>query len=114
MAISPTQNSLKWLAENGYAAEVVEQYKPVRGNWAMGKRHDLFGFGDIFAIHEESGEILIVQTTAYSGVSARVKKINSDDLAKNVALVRKAGIRIVVHGWRKVKGRWTFREVDLS
>lgn len=114
MAISPTQNSLKWLSENGYQAEVVEQYKPVRGNWALGKRHDLFGFGDIFAIHKERYEILIVQTTAYSGVSARVKKIKSDDLAANVALVRKAGIRIVVHGWRKVKGRWTFREVDLS
>lgn len=90
--------------------EITEHRNQSKFGW--GKTHDLFGFADIFALRD--GEKLLVQVTSYSNVSARIRKINSEDLAANVAAVRKADIRIVIHGWRKVKGRWTFREVDLS
>jgi hypothetical protein len=34
---------------------------------------------------------------------------------ENVGAVRKAGIKIMVHGWKKEKnGRWTCKEVDIS
>jgi hypothetical protein len=102
--LSPTARSLKWLRENGYKCEVVERF-------AFGKRHDLFGFGDIFAIRE--AEVLIVQTTSRGNVSARVKKITVE-CEENLGHVRKAGIRVVVHGWGKLKAGWTLREVDLS
>ena len=52
-----------------------------------------------------------MQACNYTDVSKRVKKI-----AENPALpdMRRAGWTILVWGWRKVKNRWTFREVDVS
>jgi len=52
-----------------------------------------------------------VQVTA-AGVSSRIKKIMESD---TLPIVRKAGVRIEVHGWRKnVKGRYVMRIEDLS
>lgn len=101
---SPTQNSLDKLRKEGYTAEVVERWVPFAN-----KRKDLFGFIDILAIKDE--EVLGVQCTSYGNVSARVKKITE---AETTGIVRKAGIQIEVHGWRKVKNRWTCKVVDLS
>jgi len=72
-------------------------------------RQDLWGFCDILCI--QGKDIVAVQTTSYSNVSARVKKITEHE---NVTAVRKAGIRIFVHGWRKVDGHMKCRTVDLS
>lgn len=102
---SPTQRSLKHLREQNYLAEVVEKWIP-----QIKRRKDLYGFIDILAIRD--GEILGVQATSSSNVASRVEKISSHD---NVGAVRKAGIRIHVHGWRKnSKRRWVLREVDCS
>lgn len=102
---SPTQRSLKHLRKLGYLAEVVEKTVP-----RVFIRKDLYGFIDILAIRE--GEILGVQATSGSNVSSRVDKIANHD---NIGAVRKAGIRIHVHGWRKnSKRRWVLREVDCS
>lgn len=102
---SPTQRSLKHLRGEGYLADVVEKWIP-----GANIRRDLFGFIDILAIRD--AEIVGVQATSGGNVSSRVSKIANHD---NVGAVRKAGIRIVVHGWRKnPSGRWVFREVDCS
>jgi carbonic anhydrase len=102
---SPTQRSLKHLRKLGYLAEVVEKTIP-----RVFIRKDLYGFIDILAIRD--GEILGVQATSGDNVSKRVDKIANHD---NVGAVRKAGIRIHVHGWRKnSKRRWVLREVDCS
>ena len=103
--MSPTQRSLAHLRKLGYLAEVVEKRVP-----KVFITRDLFGFIDVLAIRE--GEVLGVQATSGSNVAARVTKIAE---AQHVGTVRKAGIRIVVHGWRKAaNGRWTLREVDCS
>lgn len=99
---STTQLSVQKLAEMGYKPFVVEFF-------AYGKKHDLFGFGDIVGLGHR--EMLIVQCTTASHVSDRVKKITEHE---NVGLVREAGIRIVVWGWREKDGEWICREVDLS
>lgn len=104
MAGSPTTRSLKKLRDEGYTAWIVEKWNP-----HARVRQDLFGFIDLIGI--KPGETLAVQTTSYSGVSARVKKIEENE---NVAAVRDAGWRIEVHGWRKVKNRWVCRVVDVS
>jgi carbonic anhydrase len=102
---SPTQRSLKHLRKLGYLAEVVEKTIP-----RVFIRKDLYGFIDILAIRD--GEILGVQATSGSNVASRVDKIANHD---NVGAVRKAGIRIHVHGWRKNSNRrWVLREVDCS
>ena len=103
--MSPTQRSLKHLRESGYVAEVVEKRVP-----KVFITRDLFGFIDVLAIRDH--EVLGVQATSGSNVAARVAKIAE---AEHVGAVRKAGIRIVVHGWRKsANGRWQLREVDCS
>lgn len=102
---SPTQRSLKVLRQRGYMAEVVEKWIP-----HIRRRRDLYGFIDVLAIRD--GEILGVQATSGSNVASRVAKIADH---QNVGAVRKAGIRIHVHGWRKNSSRrWVLREVDCS
>lgn len=105
MATSPTQRSLKYLRDQGYTVAVVEHW-----NGFVNKRYDLFGFIDLLALRGD--ETLAVQTTSYSNVSARVRKIADHE---NVSAVRDAGWSISVHGWFKNKsGRWEVRVVDLS
>ena len=101
---SPTQRALELLRKRGYTAGVVERWKP-----HARIRQDLFGCIDVVAVG--NGETVGVQACAYSGVSSRVKKIAA---AEAISDIRKAGWRVVVWGWRKVKGRWTVREVDVS
>jgi len=57
-------------------------------------------------------EILAVQVTA-SAVSTRIKKIQESE---TVSWVRKAGIRIEVHGWRKSAktNKYVLRIEDIS
>lgn len=104
MATSPTQLSKKRLEADGYTVAIVEHW-----NGFVRKRFDLFGFIDLLAIRK--GETLAIQTTSYSNVSARVKKISDHE---NVCAVRDAGWGIVVHGWHKVGNRWQVRVVDVS
>jgi hypothetical protein len=105
VGMSPTQRSLKHLRDAGYTVAIVEHY-----NSFTRKRYDLWGFADLLAIR--TGEVLAVQTTSGSNVSARVRKIAESPL---VGAVRDAGVRIHVHGWRKgSNGRYSLREVDLS
>lgn len=101
---SPTQRSLKHLRDLGYPlVQVVERWNPYAK-----VRQDLFGIIDVLAVSDNS--IVAVQTTSGSNVSARITKMR-----ESVALpiLKKAGILVVVHGWRKLKGRWALREEIL-
>lgn len=102
--VSPTQRSLEYLREQGYHVEVVEKWNP----WAR-IRQDLWGWCDLLAIRK--GEVLAVQVTA-SAVANRIKKIQE---SLTVPIVRDAGIRIEVHGWRQnSKKEWVLRVEDIS
>ncbi len=87
--LSPTMRSLAKLRKDGYLCQVVEHWN----QWAR-VRQDLFGFIDILAIRD--GEILAVQACIRADISTRARKIADHE---NVGAVRKAGIRIEVHGW---------------
>lgn len=101
---SPTQRSLAWLREQGYYPAVVEHW-----NAFTKQRKDLWGWCDILAIRR--GEVLAVQVTS-SGVAARIKKIQDSE---TIAHVREAGIRVHVHGWRKLSdGKYHLRIEDIS
>lgn len=103
--MTPTQRTLKEMRKRGYLAQVTEHWVPV-----VRIRRDLFGFIDVLCIAE--GQVVGVQATSGSNVASRVTKIAEHE---NTPIVRKAGIRILVHGWRKAaNGRWTLREVDVS
>lgn len=101
---SPTQRSLKHLRDLGYRVAIVEHWNPFARI-----RNDLFGFIDLLAIKD--GETLAVQTTSRGNVAARVAKITESEALSDV---RKAGWRVIVHGWGKLKAGWTLKEVDLS
>jgi len=104
MAESPTSRTLKRLRKEGYLADVTEKWIP-----GANIRKDLFGFIDVLCI--KGTEILGVQATSYTNISARVKKIAEHE---HVDAVRDAGICIEVWGWRKIKNRWQVRIVDVS
>lgn len=94
---SPTQRSLKNLRDRGCIAQVTERWN------AFAKiRQDLFGFIDILAV--KNGEVIAVQTTSKSNMSARVKKILENETYHEL---KKANWTIEVHGWAKnKKGRY--------
>jgi len=102
--MSPTQRSLKYLRELGYLVEVVERTIP-----KTFIKKDLFGFADLLAIREN--EVMLVQVTSGTNVSARVKKITESE---HIDMVRKSGMSVFVHGWRKLKSGWAPKIVDLS
>jgi hypothetical protein len=107
---SPTQRSLKKLRADGYMVEVVEKW-----NSFTRSRKDLFGFGDLLCVR--GNEVLLVQTTSGSNVSARIEKIRS--LQSHELWLASPNRRIVVHGWRKVgkageRKLWECREVELT
>lgn len=108
MKTSPTQRTLKEMRGRGYTCAVVERFNPFAK-----VRQDLYGFVDVLCVG--NGETVAVQTTSGDNVASRVTKIGSDELAEAVAACRKAGWKIVVHGWRKnAADVWTLREVDCS
>ena len=103
MATSPTQLSLKLMRDRGFYAEVVERF-----NFFTKRKNDFAGFIDVLCLTE--GVVMGVQTTSYSNASSRVKKIKEHE---NYPIVVAAGIKIEVHGWRKVKNRWQPRIIEL-
>jgi hypothetical protein len=103
MATSTTQLSLKHMRERGFYAEVVERF-----NFFTKRKNDFAGFIDILCLSD--GVVMGVQTTSYGHVSTRVNKILTHE---NYAVVKASGIKIEVHGWRKVKNRWQVRIVEL-
>ena len=103
--MSPTQRSKEHLESQGFTVAIVERWNPFAKI-----RQDLFGFIDLLAIRE--GETVAVQTTSLSHVAERIDKIANH---QNVAAVRGAGWKIIVHGWGKgSNGRYRLREVDIS
>ena len=93
------------MREKGFHAEVTEKWVP-----GANIRRDLWGFVDILCLGD-SGDLVGVQSTSASNIAARVAKIAESPL---LGRVRKANIKIIVHGWAKRKGRWVVREVDCS
>lgn len=92
------------MRERGYLCEIVERWNPYAR-----VRHDLFGFGDVICLGRD--EVILVQTTSGSNMADRIDKVTNHD---NIAAVRKAGVRVIVHGWRKLKSGWAVREEDVS
>lgn len=92
---TPTQRTLAEMRKRGYVCEVTEKWNPFARI-----RQDLFGFIDVLCLGD--GEIIGVQATSAGNVSARVKKIADHE---NVCAVRKAGMRLLVHGWNGAKLR---------
>jgi len=98
MSISNTSRTLEYIRSQGWEADKVEQY-----NSYSGTRKDMFGFGDIIAMGENS--IIAIQSCGQA-FSAHNKKITEDERVAPLArLWVKNGGRLILMGWRKVKLR---------
>jgi len=97
--ISPTSRTLNYIREQGWLADKVEQFNPYAGKF--GQRKDMFGFGDIVAMGENS--IIAIQSCGQS-FSEHHKKITLDEyVAPNALKWIESGGRLILIGWRKVK-----------
>ncbi len=105
---SPTQRTLEKMKSEGYMTAIVERWN------AFAKiRNDLYGFIDVLCVR--GNEIVAVQTTSGSNVSARIAKIRS---MENAIRWLAPSRRIIVHGWAKRGPRgkakhWACRQVEV-
>ena len=97
--ISNTSRTLEYLRSQGWVADKVEQFNPHAGKFGM--RKDMFGFGDIVAMGENS--IIAIQSCGQA-FSEHDKKITQDEIVAPKALKWvECGGRLILIGWRKVK-----------
>ena len=101
--------SVALLRKRGYIAENTEHWN----NFAKISQ-DLFGFVDVAAVRD--GILLLVQVTSKGGMSTRLKKIQTNSIAK--VLMTVPGVRISIHGWHAEKhgkvNRWKVVEKDIQ
>lgn len=99
-----TKRAITDLEKRGYTAAVVERWNPFARI-----RQDLFGFADIIAFRV--GEVLLVQTTTKSNMSARRNKINSNPTAQAWLA---AGHGIELQGWYQEGRFWKVKVETLN
>lgn len=110
---SPTQLSLEGLRAAGWLCDVVErQTGPIKRDWCG--MFDIIGVRPLYKT--EGGcpytAVIGVQTTSWSNVSSRERKIMSSE---HLYAARDANMMIEVHGWRRVRGGgYRLKVVDLS
>lgn len=107
---TPTQRSLKRLREAGWTVAITEHWNPFAR-----RRVDLYGFIDLLCFR--GNEMLAVQTTSGSNVSARLAKMAALPAAHG--WVASGTRRLVIHGWAKRGPRgkakkWDCREVEVT
>ena len=96
--MTPQQLSMRDLRKAGLICEGVEHW-----NSFTRTRKDLFHFADIIAF-SDSHVVMLVQTTSFGNMLARIKKILENPLAKLWAQCSHRLIR--VDGWKKEGSRW--------
>lgn len=105
--IKTTQLTLKEMRGRGYElVDVVEKRVP-----RCFVTKDLWGIADVVCVGGPADEIVAVQTTTSPNLAARRSKILDSDA---IQVLRRVGIRFLLHAWRKRKGRYVLNEVDLS
>lgn len=104
--MTPTRRTLIMLRRAGWLPAVVERWLP-RANL----RADLWGFGDVLAVHPQERRFLIVQATTVGHVANRLSKARS---RPELALWLAAGGAFEVHGWGLANGRWYCKRVSVS
>ena len=99
--ISNTSRTLEYLRSQGWIVDKVEQFNPYAGKF--GQRKDMFGFGDLIAMGENS--IIAIQSCGQNFAEHNRKITQDENVAPNAMLWIKNGGRLILIGWRKVKLR---------
>jgi hypothetical protein len=77
----------------------------------LNRRQDLFGVFDVLAIHPLRREVILVQTTTAAHLAHRLAKVKS---VPELSGLLAAGLKVQVHGWRKVGARWQAKVVEVT
>ena len=102
--MSPLQRSMALMREKNYLVEKVEFWN----SWSK-TRKDLFDILDLLCIDKTGGRTVGVQVTTMGQKQPHVRKIKA---SKHLPILLKAGWRIHLHSWRKLKkSGWT---VDIK
>jgi hypothetical protein len=104
--LTPTARSLAYLRRNGYLAAAVERWIA-----QVGKKRDLFGVGDLLAVHPKDKVFLLVQVTSLPHVGDRLKRCRA---RPELAVWLAAGGLFEVHGWSRRCGRWECKRVAVQ
>jgi hypothetical protein len=107
--MTPTARSLAEGRRREWRVDVVERWI---GGGRIKVRKDLFGCIDLVALDGRPG-VLGIQATSRSNVSARVRKIREECWPAAEAWLR-AGNRLEVWGWGKLKAGWALRVVAVE
>jgi hypothetical protein len=113
---SPTSLTLKHVREIGYTAEVVEKIVP-----KTFIRRDLYGVGDILAVHPEKKRIALIQAKSYTDLQKGVRKALEEERLKAFldAGLCPCGRNLtsfhVISWGQKAKGmKWTHRAAEVT
>ena len=104
--VSPTARSLACLRRQGYLAAPVE-----RRIAQAGKKLDLFGVGDVLAVHPRDRVFLMVQATSLPHVGDRLERCRA---RPELAVWLQAGGAFEVWGWALRDGRWEAKRVAVQ
>lgn len=105
--MTPQARATKYFEDRGYAVDVVER---IQRRGTVTWRNDLFGAFDLLGVDAE-GEVIAVQVTSRSNVSARVKKLADLEVLDRL---RMAGWTLLVMGWGKTVKSGDWKIVDIS
>lgn len=103
---SPTQRTLKLMEERGYHSNIVEKTIPYTFI-----KVDLFNWVDIVSVQMNGHGVMGIQVTSGDNFAARLKKARGNEAL--MAWLTSGG-RLVLHGWRKLDGKWEVREYELT
>ena len=104
--MSPTARTLDLLRREGYLPAVVERWLP-----GVNVRKDLWGFGDVLAVHPGARAFLIVQATTLPNIGSRLNRARA---LPGLAVWLNAGGLFECHGWTKRNGRWACKRVAVQ
>jgi hypothetical protein len=90
----------------GFHADIVERRLP-----GCFTTKDLFGIGDVLAVHPGEHITLLIQTTTADHLADRLRRIR-DQPALPALLA--AGVRVEGWGWAKRGSRWFVRRVAVQ
>lgn len=105
--MSPTARTLVYLRRSGFLAVPVERYIP-----QTTRKVDLFGVGDVLAVHPVRKEVLIVQATSRAHLSDRLRRVQQ---RHETALLLRAGVAVEAWGWfQRPSGKWEVHRVVVQ
>lgn len=88
---SPTARTLNRLRREGWLAAVVETFIP-----RVNRKRDLWGIGDVLAVHARDRRTMIVQCTSAAHVADRLKRVRA---RPETAHLLRAGVSVEIWGW---------------